>query len=396
MESILRETIINNEKATFIQVYNRLPIVVDKAEGVWIWDKNGNKYLDFLGGIAVNVLGHSHPKITQAIVEQAHKYLHLSNYFYQDAQINFVKKLTQLTGYQRAFLTNSGTESADGAIKLIRKWGYLNNKSDIIAFVGGFHGRTYGALSIMDKPNYKEGMGPFLPNCKILPYNSVEDLIANVDLNTAAVFLEFIQGEGGISSVDQEFVNTLFELKMHNNFLVVADEVQSGMGRTGKFFSFEHWGVRPDIVIVSKGLGGGLPLGAILIEEHLADVWAKAQHGTTFGGNALSCAAGLVSLEEIEETLMNNAAEIGNYFIDQLEKVKSDFPEKVKEVRGKGLMLGVVLSFEAKLLLDELLKRNVIANATSINVLRIVPPLILAKEHVDIFIGALRNSLSEM
>ena len=396
MENLLRETIIDIEKEAFIQVYNRLPIVVEKAEGVWIWDRDGNKYLDLLGGIAVNVLGNSHPKITRAIIEQAQKYLHLSNYFYQDVQINFVKKLTQLTGYSRAFLTNSGTESSDGAIKLIRKWGNMNNKTDIIAFSGGFHGRTYGALSIMDKPNYKQGMGPFLPNCKILPYNSVEDLVANGDLNTAAVFLEFIQGEGGISSVRQEFVDTLFELKQHNNFLVVADEVQSGMGRTGKFFSFEHWGVRPDIVIVSKGLGGGLPLGAILIDEHLANVWEKSQHGTTFGGNALSCAAGLVSLEEIETELMDNAVQVGDYFISELEKVKTKFPDKVREIRGKGLMLGIVLNFEAKLLLDELVKRKIIVNATSVNVIRIVPPLILNKEHIDLFIAELNDALSGM
>lgn len=396
MENLLRETIIDIEKEAFIQVYNRLPIVVEKAEGVWIWDKDGNKYLDLLGGIAVNVLGHSYPKITRAIIDQAQKYMHLSNYFYQDVQINFVKKLTQLTGYSRAFLTNSGTESSDGAIKLIRKWGNMNNKTDIIAFSGGFHGRTYGALSIMDKPNYKQGMGPFLPNCKILPYNSVEDLMANVDLNTAAVFLEFIQGEGGISSVSQEFVDTLFELKQHNNFLVVADEVQSGMGRTGKFFSFEHWGVRPDIVIVSKGLGGGLPLGAILIDEHLANVWEKSQHGTTFGGNALSCAAGLVSLEEIETELMDNVVQVGDYFISELEKVKTKFPDKVREIRGKGLMLGIVLNFEAKLLLNELLKRKIIVNATSVNVLRIVPPLILNKEHIDLFIDELKDALSGM
>lgn len=396
MENLLREKIIDIEKEAFIQVYNRLPIVVEKAKGVWIWDKDGNKYLDLLGGIAVNVLGHSHPKITRAIIEQAQKYLHLSNYFYQDVQINFVKKLTQLTGYSRAFLTNSGTESSDGAIKLIRKWGNMNNKTDIIAFSGGFHGRTYGALSIMDKPNYKLGMGPFLPNCKILPYNSVEDLVANNHLNTAAVFLEFIQGEGGISSVSQEFVDTLFELKQHNNFLVVADEVQSGMGRTGKFFSFEHWGVRPDVVIVSKGLGGGLPLGAILIDEHLANVWEKAQHGTTFGGNALSCAAGLVSLDDIETELMDNVVKVGDYFIAELEKVKTKFPDKVREIRGKGLMLGIVLNFEAKLLLDELLKRKIIVNATSVNVLRIVPPLILNKEHIDLFIAELKNALSGM
>jgi len=393
METLLREQLINIEKENFIQVYNRLPIVVEKAEGVWIWDKDGTKYLDLLGGIAVNVLGHSHPKIIQAIIEQAHRYMHLSNYFYQDAQINFVKKLTAISGYKRAFLTNSGTESTEGAIKLIRKWGTLHNKSEIIAFTGGFHGRTYGALSIMDKENYKQGMGPFLPNCKILQYNSVEDLVSNVNLDTAAVFLEFVQGEGGISSVSQEFVDTLFELKKQNNFLILADEVQSGMGRTGKFFSFEHYGVRPDAVIISKGLGGGLPLGAILIEDHLADVWSKAQHGTTFGGNAISCAAGLVSLNEIESHLMENARIVGEYFLKQLNSIQKEFPNKIIEIRGKGLMIGVVLAFEAKLLLQELLKRRVIANATSFNVLRIVPPLILTNEQVDIFIDALKDAL---
>lgn len=393
MESLFREKLIEIEKENFIQVYNRLPIVVERAEGVWVWDKNGIKYLDFLGGIAVNVLGHSHPKITQAIIEQAQRYLHLSNYFYQDAQIKFVHKLTELSGYPRVFLTNSGTESTDGAIKLIRKWGNLHNKHEIIAFTGGFHGRTYGALSIMDKPNYKQDMGPFLPNCKILPYNSVEDLIANINLDTAAVFLEFIQGEGGVSSVSPAFVETLFELRKQNNFLIVADEVQAGMGRTGKFFSFEHWGVKPDAVILSKGLGGGLPLGAILIQEHLADIWEKAQHGTTFGGNALSCAAGYVTLNEIQMELMANAAQIGDYFISELLKVKDQFPDKIIEIRGKGLMLGVVLSFDAKKLLDELLKRNIIANTTSANVLRIVPPLIVNRENVNTFIFELINSL---
>lgn len=396
MENLLREELINIEKERFIQVYNRLPIVVEKAEGVWIWDKDGTKYLDLLGGIAVNILGHSHPKVIQAIIDQAHRYMHLSNYFYQDTQINFVKKLTEISGYKRAFLTNSGTESTEGAIKLLRKWGNLNNKTEIIAFSGGFHGRTYGALSIMDKENYKQGMGPFLPSCKILPYNSIGDLVSNINLNTAAVFLEFVQGEGGISSVSQEFVDTLFELKKHNDFLVIADEVQSGMGRTGKFFSFEHYGVRPDVVIISKGLGGGLPLGAILIEDHLADVWSKAQHGTTFGGNAISCAAGLVSLEEIENHLMENAKNVGEYFLSKLNIIKNEYPKKIIEVRGKGLMIGLVLAFEAKLLVQELLKRKIIANATSVNVLRIVPPLILTNEHVDIFIEALNDALKEL
>jgi len=396
MESTLRQELLKIENENFLQVYSRLPIVVSKAEGAYIWDKDGTKYLDFLGGIAVNVLGHSHPKIIEAITIQSSKYLHLSNYFYQEAQITFAEQLTKSTNYPRVFLTNSGTESVEGALKLIRKWGNINNKNNIIAFEGGFHGRSYGALSLMDKPIYKSDMGPFLSGVTIIKYNSPEELELAVNPFTTAVFLEFLQGEGGIVGVSAEFVDKLLELKGKYNFLIVADEVQAGMGRTGKFFSFEHYNIKPDIVLVSKGLGGGLPLGAILTTEELANVWDKSQHGTTFGGNALSCAVGKVVLEEINNSVMQNVLNIGEYFYEQLRLVKNEFPEKVKSVRGRGLMLGLELSFEAKLLLNELLKENIITNATSVNVLRLVPPLIITKEEVDIFIRGLNNSLKSL
>ncbi len=396
MESTLRQELLKIENENFLQVYSRLPIVVSKAEGAYIWDKDGTKYLDFLGGIAVNVLGHSHPKIIEAITIQSSKYLHLSNYFYQEAQITFAEQLTKSTNYPRVFLTNSGTESVEGALKLIRKWGNINNKNNIIAFEGGFHGRSYGALSLMDKPIYKSDMGPFLSGVTIIKYNSPEELELAVNPFTTAVFLEFLQGEGGIVGVSAEFVDKLLELKEKYNFLIVADEVQAGMGRTGKFFSFEHYNIKPDIVLVSKGLGGGLPLGAILTTEDLANVWDKSQHGTTFGGNALSCAVGKVVLEEINNSVMQNVLNIGEYFYEQLRLVKNEFPEKVKSVRGRGLMLGLELSFEAKLLLNELLKENIITNATSVNVLRLVPPLIITKEEVDIFIRGLNNSLKSL
>ncbi len=396
MESTLRQELLKIENENFLQVYSRLPIVVSKAEGAYIWDKDGTKYLDFLGGIAVNVLGHSHPKIIEAITIQSSKYLHLSNYFYQEAQITFAEQLTKSTNYPRVFLTNSGTESVEGALKLIRKWGNINNNNNIIAFEGGFHGRSYGALSLMDKPIYKSDMGPFLSGVTIIKYNSPEELELAVNPFTTAVFLEFLQGEGGIVGVSAEFVDKLLELKEKYNFLIVADEVQAGMGRTGKFFSFEHYNIKPDIVLVSKGLGGGLPLGAILTTEELANVWDKSQHGTTFGGNALSCAVGKVVLEEINNSVMQNVLNIGEYFYEQLRLVKNEFPEKVKSVRGRGLMLGLELSFEAKLLLNELLKENIITNATSVNVLRLVPPLIITKEEVDIFIRGLNNSLKSL
>jgi len=388
-----RNELIHIENERFLQTYSRLPIVIENAKGCRITDKDGNTYLDFLGGIAVNVLGHSHPKILKAINEQAQRYLHLSNYFYQDAQIEFAEKLYSITKFPKIFLTNSGTESIEGALKLSRKWGSLNNKKEILAFSNGFHGRTYGALSLMDNPIYKNGMGPFLENIKIIPYNSIESLMENINLDVASVFIEFIQGEGGISSVSEDFVNLLIELRKQNNFLIVADEIQAGMGRTGKFFSFEHFGITPDIVTLSKGLGGGLPLGAILTQSHLANVWEKSQHGTTFGGNALSCAAGSVVLDEISGGLLHDIQENGNYLTKKLHDLKNKFPKLILEVRGLGLMQGLVLSFEAKKLVEILLQNKVISNATHTNILRIVPPLIISKNDIDEFISALNTSL---
>jgi predicted acetylornithine/succinylornithine family transaminase len=391
-----REELIKSEHENFIQVYSRLPIVVEKTLGTRIWDIDGNSYLDFLGGIAVDVLGHSHPKVLDAIRRQSERYLHLSNYFYQDAQINFVQKLSDISGYPRIFLSNSGAESIEGAIKLSRKWGSTKNKNTIISFNGAFHGRTYGGLSLMNKPIYKDGMGPFLDNIRTIPYNSIEDLLANIDLGVCAVFLEFVQGEGGISSVSPEFVKVLKELKEKNNFLIVADEIQAGMGRTGKFFSFDHFDITPDIVTLSKGLGGGLPLGAILIQEHLAEVFGKSQHGTTFGGNALSCATGEVVLDELSNGLLEHIIEIGNYMKSQLENLKNEFPKHILQVRGFGLMQGLVLSFEAKKLVDEMLSHKVIANATNMNVLRIVPPYVISKADVDEFCNAIALSLKQI
>jgi predicted acetylornithine/succinylornithine family transaminase len=393
MVELTREQIIEQEQNDFIQVYNRLPIVIDRAEGIKVWDKNGRVYLDFLAGIAVDVLGHSHPKIIEAIEKQAKRYLHTSNYLYQDIQIEFVKKLKKMSGFNKVFLSNSGTESIEGAIKLVRKWGNQHNKDEIISFTGGFHGRTYGALSMMDKPLYKNNFGPFLDGFKILPYNSISDLKSNINEKTSGVFLEFIQGEGGVVPANQDFIDILFELKNKYNFLIVADEIQSGMGRTGKFFAFEHYNVEPDIATSSKGLGGGLPLGAILVRDYLKDVFQKSEHGSTFGGNPLACATGLASLIEIENNLMDNTKIQGGYFINKLKGIASNFPKFISNVQGKGLMIGLKLTFPAKDLVNKLLDYGIISNATNQNVLRIVPPLIINKQDIDEFCLALNKSL---
>ena len=393
MEELTREQVIFQEQNDFIQVYNRLPIVIDRAEGIRVWDKNGRVYLDFLGGIAVNILGHSHPKIIDAIEKQSKRYLHTSNYLYQDIQIEFVKKLKELTGFDRVFLSNSGAESIEGTIKLVRKWGTQFNKNEIISFSGGFHGRTYGALSMMDKPIYKNNFGPFLEGFKIIQNNSIEELESAVNERTAGVFIEFLQGEGGVVPADPKFVQTMVELKEKYNFLIIADEIQAGMGRTGKFFAFEHYNVKPDISTISKGLGGGLPLGAILIRDYLKDIFQKSEHGSTFGGNPLACATGLASLIEIENSVMENARVQGEYFMNKLQDIANKYPKLINNVEGKGLMLGLKLTFPAKDLVAKLLDYGIISNATNQFVLRIVPPLIVTKQDIDEFCIALDKSL---
>lgn len=392
----MENNIIEQESQLFMQTYKRLPLVVEKAEGVYVYTKDGKQYLDFLGGIAVNTLGHCNPKINQAMKIQMERYSHLSNYFYQDTQINFAKKLIEATAYSKVFLANSGTEANEGAIKIARRWGAKNNKSNLIAFSGGFHGRTYGSLSIMDKPTYKDKMGPFLGNTSVLKYNDISDLQNSIDDNTSAIFLEFIQGEGGITAASNEWIEQIKKLKEQYNFLIIADEVQSGVGRTGKFFGFEHYNLKPDVVTVAKGIGGGLPLGVILVNSALDNIFDKGNHGTTFGGNALACASGIVVIDELKNWLLQHVIAVGNYFIEKLNTLHSRYPDLIKEIRGIGLMNGIVLSFDAAILVDLLLKNGVIANATSGNVLRLLPPLIIEKEHIDTFIDKIELSLNKI
>lgn len=389
-------TLINRENSSIFQTYNRLPIPVDRAEGVRVYDTNGNVYLDFLGGIAVNVLGHSHPKLIKAIEEQSKKYLHLSNFFYQEPQVKLAEMLKEKTGLDRVFFTNSGSETTDGALKLIRKWGskHKNKKNQVIAFNGGFHGRTYGALSMMSKPLYKEGMGPFLDGISIIAFNDINALRDNIDASTAGVVLEFIQGEGGIVSATKEFIEEINVLKNKFNFLFVADEIQTGVGRTGKFSSYEHYNIKPDIVTVAKGIGGGLPLGALIAKEEVANVWDRGMHGTTFGGNALSCVCGSVVLNELNNGLQEHIIEISEYLIRKLNELKDKHPDKIEEVRGVGLICGLALKYEARPLVDRLLdEKRIITNATSVNILRLVPPFIITKDDVDEFISGLDDCL---
>ena len=386
--------LMEREHEVVFQTYRRIPVAIDRAEGARIFDLDGKSYLDMLGGIAVNALGHSHPKIIAAIETQIRKYMHVSNVFYQEPQVRLAEQLVAASGYPRVFFSNSGAEATEGAIKMARRFGSAHGRYDIVGFTGGFHGRTYGALSIMDKPLYKEGMGPFLPNTIVLPYNDIDALEARVDENTCAVMIEVLQGEGGISSATDEFVAALWSLKERYGFLVIADEVQSGIGRTGDFFAFERYGVRPDIVTVAKAMGGGLPLGAILATNEAASLLDRGMHGTTYGGNPVACVAGSVVVDEVMHGLMAHVREIGAYFIERMEVLRAEIPTRIREVRGRGCMVGLVLNEDAAPIIPMLLANGVIANATAGNVIRFVPPFVIQRADVDELEHALRRVLT--
>ncbi|MBA4312454.1 MAG: aspartate aminotransferase family protein [Chlorobiaceae bacterium] len=386
-----------NKVNYFFATYNRFPIHIDYGDGVYLFDIEGKKYLDFFGGLAVNSLGYNDADIRRAITDQIDKYIHLSNYFIQEPQQQLAKLLATHTGYKKVFFTNSGTEAIEGAIKITRKWGIPSGKSEIIAFSNSFHGRTLGALSLMDRNKYRDGFGPFLPNCKIIPFNDPIVLEKTIDENTAAVFLEFLQGESGIIPATEKFIVTLKQLQNKYKFLIVADEIQSGIGRTGKLFFFEHFDINPDIVVVAKALGGGLPLGAILGNNSVADILTPGTHGSTFGGNPVACAAGVAVLNKIiNERIMENAERIGKYLFHHLHELQKKYPAIIKYVRGTGCMIGIELDRECTSIVTTMREQGILINCTNTNVIRLLPPLIIKEEHVDHFIKELKQILSSL
>lgn len=382
------------ESKYFLQTYNRLPIEIDYGEGVYLVAKDGTRYLDMFAGLAVNALGYNHPAVRAAILHQTNRFLHLSNSFYIDVQVELAEKLISISGFHKLFFSNSGSEAMEGALKLSRKWGRGRGKSGIVGFTDSFHGRTLGSLSITGRQKYREGFDPFLPNASLLRFNNCEDLESSVSESTLAVVLEFFQGEGGVNPVTSEFADMLVRLRQKYGFLIIADEIQSGLGRTGKVFGFMHHNITPDIVVVAKALGGGLPLGAFLVAEPLSDVLSKGSHGSTFGGNPVACAAGLATLTEIfDNGVMKNAARIGAHLKARFDETRSQFPQWVKDVRGEGLMLGVELQFAGTEVLGHLLRQGVLANLTNEKVLRWLPPLILTEGDANRASEALKLAL---
>lgn len=384
----------DRDARVIVPTYRRLPLEIVRAEGTRVYDAAGNAYLDCFGGLAVAIIGHCHPEVVSAIRAQSERFGHLSNFFAQTPQVELAERLRDRTGYERVFFCNSGTEAAEAAVKLARKWGAARGKHVLHSFSGAFHGRSTGALSIMPLSSYRAGYEPLLEGCRATAFNDVDALEAAVSERTAAVFLEFLQGESGIVEATPEFAAALYRLREQYGFLLVADEVQSGMGRTGSFLACEHWGGRPDVVLLAKGLGGGLPLGAMLVTEELADVYGMGGHGSTFGGNAISCAAGIATLDVIaREELVARAGRIGERMLRGLRELRAAFPGYLLDARGRGCMLALECATDAAPLHQACLKRGLLVNVTHGRTIRFLPPLILTDDDVDEALHVLREAV---
>ncbi len=365
-----------------IHTYKRLPLVLVKGKGTKVWDSEGKKYLDFVAGIAVNGLGHCHPKVVKAIQKQVSQLIHISNLYYIEPQVKLAKLLAKNSFGNKSFFCNSGAEANEAAIKLSRKYG-KGERYEIICMEGSFHGRTLATLTATGQEKYRKGYAPLAPGFKIIPFNDLEKVKEAISSRTVAIMLELIQGEGGINVAKDEYLKGIRRLCDKNDLLLILDEIQCGMGRTGKLFSYEHYGIEPDIMTLAKSLGGGFPIGAMITKDKIASYFSPGDHASTFGGNPLACSAACAALEAVlEEKLIENAAQVGDYFIEKLKELKKKY-SFIKDVKGKGLMIGVELEFEGKDIVTKCQEKGILINCTVDKVLRFLPPLIVTKEEVD-------------
>ncbi|MCE5287491.1 MAG: acetylornithine transaminase [Pelosinus sp.] len=394
-----KEAVISTEGQHYMQVFARYQIVLSHGEGVYVYDNEGKKYIDFLGGIAVNVLGHAHPALVKAISTQAGKMIHCSNLYYTEEMALLSKKLTEVSGMDRVFMANSGAEANEGAIKLARKYAksISPDKVDIITATNSFHGRTLATLTATGQDKFHHGYEPLPEGFKYVPFNDLAALKAVVSKErTAAIMLEPIQGEGGVYVPDEGYLAGVRKLCDETGALLIVDEIQTGMGRTGKMFAYQLYGIKPDIVSVAKGLAGGVPTGAVLATEKAAAAFHAGDHGTTFGGNPLACAAANAVFKVMdEEKLLDNAKAMGEYMKAGLNKLKSKYPALITEVRGKGLMIGAKLTKPGKDIVNRCLEKGAIINCTAGDVLRFLPPLNITKAHIDEVLKVLDETLAE-
>lgn len=393
-----KKTIIEETEKYYLPVFGRYPMVMELGQGCRVWDNEGNEYVDAFAGIAVNSLGYNHPVLVKAISEQASKLMHCSNLYYTEIQAKALRVVAEATGMDRIFFANCGAEGNEGAMKLARKYGVSKapTKYKIISADESFHGRTFDTLAATGHDYYHVGYGPLSPGHVLVPYGDIKALEAQMDDDVCAVLLEPIQGEGGVHVPSDEYLRQVRALCDKHDALLIFDEVQTGVARTGKWFAYMHSGVKPDILTFAKGIGGGFPVAGFAVPERLAHVFKPGDHGGTFGGNPLACAAVYATLTTIKsEGLVDKVAEKGEYFKNELRKLQEKYPDKVTDVRGCGLMLGMEVAGEGKPIVESCLANNVIVNCTAGNVIRIVPPLIISREEIDIVVAALDKALAD-
>ncbi len=384
-----------------MNTYNRFPIVLRKGRGMKVWSSDGKEYLDFVGGIAVNCLGHCHPKVVVAIQKQAQRLIHVSNYYHIEPQIKLAKLLVENSFADKAFFCNSGAEANEAAIKLARRYFREQvgvNKFEIITALNSFHGRTIATISATGQAKFKAGFEPLVPGFKHVDFDDIDAVDRAITKETCAVLMEPIQGEGGVKIPDPDYLRDLREICDRHGILLILDEVQTGMGRTGKLFAYEHFGINPDIVTLAKGLGGGVPIGAMIATDKIASGFQPGTHASTFGGNPLVCAAAVVTLEVLIEDgfILDQCRRMGKYFKKRLEEMKKEVPSVIADVRGMGLLIGMELTRDGAPIVKTCMDRGVLINCTAGNILRFMPPLIVTEREIDHLIDVLEQTMDHI
>ncbi|MBI4825005.1 MAG: acetylornithine transaminase [Nitrospirae bacterium] len=392
---------IEESKKYLMNTYDRSPIILRKGRGMKVWGADGKEYLDFVGGVAVNCLGHCYPKVVIALQKQAQRLLHVSNLYHIEPQIKLAKLLVTNSFADKAFFCNSGTEAVEAAIKLARKYSKdhtLPEKYEIITAENSFHGRTLTSLSATGQEKLQKGFEPLTPGFKHVPFNNIGALKNAITRHTCAVMLEPIQGEGGVRVPDKDYLKHVREICNDHGLLLILDEVQTGMGRTGKLFAYEHFNMEPDIICLAKGLGGGVAIGAMLAKDSVAASFTHGSHGSTFGGNPLACTAAVATVEAILEDgfILDNCRRMGEYFMKNLVELKKEFPSTVLDARGMGLLLGLEITRSGSEIVRACAERGILINCVRGNVLRFIPPLIVVEKEIDQLMDVLAEVLERI
>ncbi len=386
-------SVFDKDKRYVMGTYNRYPVVFVKGKGCRLWDENGRSYLDMLAGIAVCNLGHCHPKVSSAVCRQAETLMHTSNLFHIPPQAELARLICENSFGSKVFFCNSGAEANEAAVKLARRYAAESGKGfKILAFKNSFHGRTVGSVSLTGQSKYREGFGELMPGVVFANFNDTKDVEKKLSEQFCAVIVEPIQGEGGVLPAEPEFLKFLRDKTRELEIPLIFDEVQTGIGRTGKLFAYEHYGVEPDVMTLAKALGNGVPIGAVVANEKFSGVLKPGTHASTFGGNYLACAAGIEVLKEISnEDFLRSVREKGQFLASSLKALKDEFPSKILQVRGKGLMIGVVVSFPCADFVKKALQKGLIINCTAGNVIRLTPPLVISYEELEEALAILRE-----